>query len=133
MFAVSADENAARILSMNACNYLLQEAEDTEFVTFQDSETNVNKVQLLINMFDSLKKHSVLRPLILSWMNEAVRESMYDPLTYSPASSISSEPSSEADSQASHIASFEYDFTKAKQFGQVIAFWIPLRSKNNSN
>ena len=48
LFAVSADENAAQILSMDACNYLLRRAENTEFVTFQDGETNVNKVQLLL-------------------------------------------------------------------------------------
>jgi hypothetical protein len=124
LLAVSADENAAQIISMDACNYLLRRAENTEFVTFQDGETNINKVQLLLGMFDSLKNNRVLRPLILSWMNEAVGESLYsvpeddDYLTYS---SISSKPSSDADSQASQIATVDTDVAKVKEFGRVIA------------
>lgn len=122
LFAVSA-ENAAQILSMDACNDLLRRVESKEFVTFQDGETNVNKVQLLLDMFDSLKKNRVLRPLILSWMNEAVDESLYsvpddDSLTYS---SISSKSSSDADSQASQIATVDIDVAKVKEFGRVIA------------
>jgi hypothetical protein len=123
LFAVSADENAAQILSMDACNYLLRRAENTEFVPFQDGETNINKVQLLLDMFDSLKNNRVLCPLILNWMNEAVGESLYsvpddDSLTYS---SISSKPSSDADSQASQIATVDTDVAKVKEFGRVIA------------
>ena len=123
LFAVSADENAAQILSMDACNELLRQAENTEFVTFQDGETNVNKVQLLLDMFDSLKSNRVLRALILSWMDEAIRESLYsfpdgDSLT---CSSISSKPSSYADSQASQIATVDIDVAKVEEFGRVIA------------
>jgi hypothetical protein len=151
LFAVSADENAAQILSMDACNYLLRRAENTEFVPFQDGETNINKVQLLLDMFDSLKNNRVLCPLILNWMNEAVGESLYsvpddDSLTYSSISSkpssdeavgeslysvpdddsltyssISSKPSSDADSQASQIATVDTDVAKVKEFGRVIA------------
>uniref|UniRef100_A0A7S3LGQ3 Uncharacterized protein n=1 Tax=Amphora coffeiformis TaxID=265554 RepID=A0A7S3LGQ3_9STRA len=71
---VSTNENAAQILSMDGYNYLLRAAENAEFVTFQDGETNVNKVQLLLDMFDSPKKNRVLQPLLLSWVNEAVEK-----------------------------------------------------------
>jgi hypothetical protein len=85
---------------MDICHFVLRQAQNKEFATFQGGGTNVDKVQQLLDMFDSLKNNSVIRPLILAWMNSALAKSVYSP-----------------------IATVDIDVAKVKEFGRVIAFF----------
>ena len=78
-FVVSDDENAPQALSMEACGVLLRRVTRKGFTTFPDGGTNVDKVQQLLEMFDTLKNDPELRPLIQSWMHGAVAEGFYSP------------------------------------------------------
>ena len=124
-FAVSADEKAAQIIGMDFCDFFfLRQAKKTKFVIFKDDETDVNKVKELLKMLDSLKKHRVLRHLILTWMDQAIDENLYsipddESLAYS--SSISSKASKGEDSEPSQVATVDIDLEKVKELGWAIA------------
>lgn len=77
-FAVSNDENAQQALCMEHCDILLRRVVRGEFVTFPDDSLNSKeKVELLLEKFDSLKNDKGLRRLLDVWMNEAVFECLY--------------------------------------------------------
>jgi len=79
--------------------YLLKKANSKELVKFPVDGvlSDGQKVKLLRDAFESLMNSNVLRPLLLSWMNEAVDEGLYS----------SQQPKNSSPSSADRRASFE--------------------------
>jgi hypothetical protein len=101
-------ESGQSAVTMDACDDMLRRVNAKGFGDFQDGLTN-EKVEQLLEMFDSLKTDGELRPLILSWMNAAVSAKLYTPWDAET-------------SQASQIRAIDLDMDKVKEFGQVTAF-----------
>jgi len=131
-FEVSNGENASQILSMDTCDVVLQQAIKTEDVTFRDDGTKAEKVQLLLELFDSLKDNKVVRPFMDGWMNTAVHDSLYSVLPddvpddgspqYSASSSVRSKPSNDEASQASELtAGVDIDMNIVTELRQAIS------------
>jgi len=86
-FVVTPD--AENVRNLEVCDLILSTAKRKElFLHLADDTPEKQKLQLLLDKFDTLKNDQVLRPLIQSWMYTAVGEGLYasQPKNISPSS-----------------------------------------------